>query len=286
MTFDQITQVWLNNRSPRTIRNYTHSLVRADRIAKDLFKKSFINLTYPELILFMNYERVRQSPHSQCTMTYIFKSFFRTVQKLGIRKDNPAEELTAPKYQDTLADRIIDHEAIERIIAAARTDRDRLMYKTLYMAGLRVCELVGLKCNDLMIQQRGGKPTFTLRIWGKGQRTDYVQVPEEFGQELHEYVRMCHPLAFMFNHSGGKGFTTQGVRDNMRLAAAAAGYPKVTPHFFRHAHATQALQNGASLVAVQRSLRHKSIQTTTKYIHLNPEEGAGSFLPKINPPTT
>lgn len=46
----------------------------------------------------------------------------------------------------------------------------------------------------------------------------------------------------------------------------------------RHAHATHALENGASIVLVKETLGHASIETTAKYTHVRPNASSGQYL--------
>jgi integrase/recombinase XerD len=68
----------------------------------------------------------------------------------------------------------------------------------------------------------------------------------------------------------------------LKPIAAAVGVPALSPHWLRHAHATSALDNGADLVNVSRTLRHKSVQTTMIYLHSRPDDSSAMFIPKLN----
>jgi integrase/recombinase XerD len=56
------------------------------------------------------------------------------------------------------------------------------------------------------------------------------------------------------------------------------GYSKVSPHWFRHAHASHALQKGANLELVRETLGHDSIETTKMYLHARPDRSSGYFV--------
>jgi integrase/recombinase XerD len=51
-------------------------------------------------------------------------------------------------------------------------------------------------------------------------------------------------------------------------------------HWLRHANATIALDHGAPLPLVQKTLGHKSLATTQKYLHVRPDESSGLYLDK------
>ena len=49
----------------------------------------------------------------------------------------------------------------------------------------------------------------------------------------------------------------------------------------RHAHASHALEAGASIALVKETLGHESIETTAKYTHVRPEASSSTYLRKI-----
>jgi integrase/recombinase XerD len=52
----------------------------------------------------------------------------------------------------------------------------------------------------------------------------------------------------------------------------------VSPHWMRHAHASHALDNGASIAVVKETLGHESIETTAGYTHVRPGVSSAQFL--------
>jgi site-specific recombinase XerD len=65
----------------------------------------------------------------------------------------------------------------------------------------------------------------------------------------------------------------------IRRAAAKAGLEApISPHWLRHAHASHAIDRGATLPEVQSTLGHSNVATTSGYLHARPESSSGLKL--------
>jgi integrase/recombinase XerD len=79
--------------------------------------------------------------------------------------------------------------------------------------------------------------------------------------------------------SGGQ-LRSGAVLRIVRQAAVRAGIElPVSPHWFRHAHASHALDRGAPIHLVQATLGHASVATTGRYLHARPNDSSSRFLP-------
>ena len=67
-----------------------------------------------------------------------------------------------------------------------------------------------------------------------------------------------------------------------QLIKAAAKRAKVNPeasaHWFRHAHASHAIDNGAPITLVSQTLGHADLKTTSVYAHARPNENSSRYL--------
>lgn len=61
-------------------------------------------------------------------------------------------------------------------------------------------------------------------------------------------------------------FGVHRYSESLKLAAARAGLPNVTPHHFRHARLTELASNTKDTAAVQYLAGHKSLATTDRYV--------------------
>jgi integrase/recombinase XerD len=83
---------------------------------------------------------------------------------------------------------------------------------------------------------------------------------------------------FASRKSGGR-LTERAVLGLLKRAAARSGIEApVSPHWLRHAHASHAIDRGATLPEVQSTLGHGNIATTSGYLPARPESSSGLKL--------
>lgn len=154
--------------------------------------------------------------------------------------------------------------------------RDLAILETLYSTGLRVSELAALNRNQVDLKRR----EFMVR--GKGRKPRIVFLSERAAKRIEEYLKSRNdafdPLFINIGRPRGNADITKGEKRRLttvsieaitRKYAMLAGLTKkVTCHTLRHSFATDLLQNGADIRAVQEMLGHASITTTQIYTHL------------------
>lgn len=206
-------------------------------------------------------------------LSYI-SSFYSWAVKHDIVKRNPCCALDLPKQQDTLIERILTKEQVREIFAAAENERDRLFLKCLYYLGLRVSEAVAIRAGDIL----PGEP-HRLRIVGKGEKNRYENIHPKILKPLQARAKEVSKFGgdrygaqyHLFPFKRKRGWAI--VKAAVELVA-----PEASPHWLRHAYATHALQAGADIELVRRSLGHANIATTSKYLHALPGASASDFL--------
>ncbi len=199
------------------------------------------------------------------------KSFYKRIRQAGLIQVNPAEFLRSPKIKETLAERYLTPEQVMDIIEHARNERDRVMLDLMYMAGMRVGEVVSLTWADILPTATGA----TLTVYGKGGKTRYIAIDEQMYTDLQS---LQHTSKYVFvSRKFGDSMTTTQAQRIVVDAAAGAGI-KASPHYMRHAHASHLLQEGVPVAEVRDELGHASISTTNKYAHSIGGKALGSLL--------
>ena len=203
------------------------------------------------------------------------RTFFRHLQLLGTREDNPAADVALPRRTRRLP-RTLSPGEVERLIDAAsgttpRTLRDRALVELLYGAGLRVSEAVGLQKGAIDLDER------LVRVVGKGGKERIVPVGRQAAEAVRRYLSRGRPYLDrrhrpdIFLNAKGGALTRAGAFLILRRLAERAGLEpeRVHPHLLRHSFATHLLEGGADLRSVQEMLGHADLATTELYTHVS-----------------
>jgi integrase/recombinase XerD len=87
------------------------------------------------------------------------------------------------------------------------------------------------------------------------------------------------PIPVFASRKSGRKLGERAVLGTVKRAAKKAGIAApVSPHWLRHAHASHAIDRGATLPEVQTTSGHGNIATTSGYLHTRPETSSGLVL--------
>ncbi len=204
------------------------------------------------------------------------RSFFRYCCREGICDVNPARALRTPRVGRKLPHFLTTEQVASLLEAPPANEpmglRDRAILETLYSAGLRVAELVGLGLKDW---DRGAN---ILRVLGKGRKERIAPVGKYAAKALDDWLEVRTPdekakpelRDAMFLNKFGRRLTTRSIGRMLEKHLKVTGLDSITsPHTLRHSFATHLLDGGADLRSVQELLGHKSLTTTQIYTHVS-----------------
>jgi site-specific recombinase XerD len=269
------------NRSAKTIQNYSHYLTRLADFAGDIKLADIDDDLIRKWRMWLNrLPTANAEDLSKVTQNYhliALRSFLRFCAK------HDWDTLASDKIELARTKRpqvtFLNPEELERLTAVPDTSkqnglRDRAILELLFSSGLRVSELVGLDRDHINTKRR----EFMVR--GKGQKDRPIFISAEAASWIEKYLAMrtdnTKPL--FIRYSGSKKIDNSGnfsrltARSVQRMVARyalLAGITKhVSPHTLRHSFATDLLMNGADLRSVQAMLGHSNIATTQIYTHV------------------
>lgn len=271
---DQLLEIWLHGRSIHTQRAYRADVGRFRDGAGKLLR--FVTLT--DLQHFSD-SLVGLAPASRYRTLSTIKSLLAFGHRVGYLPLDVGHVLRLPAFRNRLAERILPEADLHRMLSLEPDSRNRAILTLLYASGVRVSELCGLCWRDLQPGTDGGQIT----VLGKGSKTRSIQLPHSVWQLLigirNQKTIPEDPVFLSRKRKTGGFLQTAAVLRIVRAAARRAGIElPVSPHWFRHAHASHALDRGAPIHLVQATLGHASITTTGRYLHARPKESSSRFL--------
>ena len=269
---EQVVGLWLHGRSPHTQKAYASDIARFFRQVN----KPLRRVTLGDLQGFADGLMEEDlKPASQHRILSAVKSLITFCHKIGYLRFDVSKPLRISKFKDELAGRILTEAEVQRIIGMENNPRNKLLLRVLYAGGIRVSEVCRLTWKDLQERESGGQMT----IFGKGGKTHTILIPEPLWGDLLSSRKSSSQEAPLFRSRKGGHLHPSQVWRIVRTSARTAGLQKaISPHWFRHAHASHALDRGAKISLVQTTLAHSSIQTTGRYLHAKPGESSSMYL--------
>ena len=261
----QLVGLWLaTKRNALTVDQYT----RIIRVFLDFVAVPIRSITINDMVAYTD-SLTRLRPSTQAQRIACVKSLLSFAHKTGYTRVNVGATIRAPRGKDTLNERILTEEQVLRVILAATNNRDSALVRMLYRSGGRISEVVTATWADLVVKERAGQVT----LLGKGGKTRTVQLPLDLIELLNRIRGDAAPEDRIFPISRQRAWTII-----KRLARQAGITDKLSPHWFRHAHATHALDHDAPLSLVSATLGHAGMEITGRYIHNRPDESSGDYL--------
>jgi integrase/recombinase XerD len=165
---------------------------------------------------------------------------------------------------------ILSPAEVDALTGALRTHRDRAMIAAMVLGGLRRCEVLGLRLEDLRAAER--------RVFiteGKAGRQRLIPVSGRFFAAVAAYLDAERPgtrtdrvFVVLKGPHRGQPLSAKGMDEILAAARRRAGLAHATCHELRHTCLTRLREAGMALEAVQAQAGHASIESTRIYLHL------------------
>jgi len=178
------------------------------------------------------------------------------------------QQVALPTVVITERDFVTSDEA-KRMVEAAERLRDKALIATLWSSGSRIAEILNLNRDSI---QNG-----RAYVIGKNSKQVVVRIDSTAQKHIRAYLdSRSDRLPALFISAQMRRLNVQRAEQIVNQIAGELGLSRpdgtekrVTPHTFRHGHATDLLTNGADLATVQQLLGHSNISTTRIYAHVS-----------------
>ncbi len=281
--------------SQHTISSYSLDLkIFFDFLAKTLRHPPHLNdLQEIDAYIFRSFLSQRRLKHITKSSTAremsALRSFFKYLVKKKIITNTAIAVISSPKKDKVLPKALNATDAFDVLDKAVSDEnnwqqlRDVAIFTLLYGSGLRISEALNLNDGDI------GENNF-LVIKGKGNKERVVPLLDISKNKIADYKKAC-PYNIkkgeaLFLGARGERLLARIVQRNLAKLRYILQLPDtLTPHALRHSFATQLLQKGVDLRAIQELLGHESLSTTQRYTeveisHLTNEYQKAKLLKK------
>lgn len=151
--------------------------------------------------------------------------------------------------------------------------RNRLIIELFYGTGIRLSELIGLKEQQVNINER------TIKVLGKRNKERVIPFGKNLVTIIRSYLmarnrevqKNTHGFLLVTN-SGKPLYPMMVYRLVRRYMGSFTAMEKKSPHVLRHSYATHLLNKGAEINAVKELLGHTSLAATQVYTHNSMEK--------------
>lgn len=253
----------MGGRSEVTIKNYRYAIIRflnrydektniskltTDDIIK-YFKKDFIDKGLSAATYNVNLAAVR---------FFYLICFERSISKVLLPNSKLRKRF--PK--------IVTKELFLKII----NNEDNLEHKCWlllsFCCGLRISEVATIKIEDIYSKEH------KLRVLGKGNKERFTILPDiviKFLRLFYQKKRYTHKKGYLFIGQNVNNHICERTIGNY-FSSLKKEYnlpPEITEHSLRHSFATYFLMNGGDLLVLKTMMGHKSLNSTSIYVHLS-----------------
>lgn len=271
---DYLNALAAENYSPKSISGYGNALRRFAEYLSATGITQVSDVTCDHLVAYRLH--LQEQGYSAATMDVYLRSvrgLFNRLEATGRIFLNPAQAMKTPRYQRRLMPVPSEQEIKQLLMQADQTTptgiRDRAMMETLYSAGTRLAELVGMDIGHVDIRQ--GR----ARIFGKGSKERVVPLGRQAVLWIGAWLKEARPhlcgirpdeRALWLGKNGGRINPLIVERLLQGYSVKAGLSPTITPHSLRRACATHMLRNGAHPVKIQMLLGHATLKTLGQYL--------------------
>jgi integrase/recombinase XerD len=194
------------------------------------------------------------------------RSFFRFLNETSGRAGDPAEELVPPERPEAQPRYLTTAECHRLRLAVQDTPLAAAMIELFLEAGMRLCDVAGLRMEDLILR----RDSVSKARVGRGRHRRLVPLTRRVQEALRGYLRVRPAAAdaLVFQSKFRHGMGERSIQHLINKSLRAAGIQDASAHDLRHTYAVHRLRSGAELSEVAAVLGYTQDKTAAVYIDL------------------
>lgn len=180
--------------------------------------------------------------------------------------------------------KVMNHDKAEEFLKALPTWRDKIIFKLMYLCGMRIGEVLSLNIEDVPVPDSTEQVGIITLQYREENRYDQqtktggraIYAPMDFIEEIDRFIMedrnkidTDHSYIFISNEKQylGKPLTYRGLYEVYQNVSKKTGIP-FNFHILRHSYVTALIESGIDVSVVKILVGHKHISTTQQYTHL------------------
>lgn len=252
-----IQQMELKGYSPRTIEAYLESLVQLTKH----YRTSPDQLSTQQIRDYLQHcsaqRKLSTAYINQCISAV--KILFVEV----LKREWDAIRIPRMKREKKLPV-VLSKDEVSAIFGVIKNLRHKVILMLAYSAGLRISEAINIRVEDI------DSARMQIRIrQAKGAKDRYVVLSPVLLDLLRVYYKTYLPKHWLFASAQSEKISEKMAQHIFKTAVKKAGiHKKVSFHALRHSYATHMMEQGVALPIIQQLLGHRSLRTTSIYLHV------------------
>ena len=202
------------------------------------------------------------------------RSYYKFLMRSQVISKDPTYKLKSLKTPKKLPE-FVQEESISSVLEedvyadTFEGQRDKMIMEFLYLTGVRLSELIGLKWKDLNLIEEH------VKVLGKRQKERIIPITKSLKQNIVLYQKVFEERFskiegnsyFIVSNKGEQSYPMMIYRTVRHYLDLFAQNTRRSPHLLRHTFATHLLNKGADLNAVKDLLGHANLAATQVYTH-------------------
>lgn len=238
---------------------------------------STINRILSTVHMFYQYEADMHEVDNPILMHEVNRPFnmFKSILHHA-KSDNKTKQSIFKVKESKYIVRLVTDDEMELFLGRLNKRRDILIYKTLYLTGARIQEVLDLEIESVPVPDMSQAVGCFQQIKSKGKIRD-LYVPMSLIQELDEFIfeersiiDTEHSYIFVSEQIRqlGKQLTYRAAYDKLKKVQEEIGI-FFNFHDLRHTFCSNLVQSGMDVSVVRMIMGHEHLSTTQKYTHLS-----------------
>lgn len=222
-------------------------------------------------------KRRRYKPSTRERKIYAIKAFFKFLEAYELIDRHPARRLIPPKVPEHEV-RFLSEEEYQGLRQVCRDHpRDAAVIELLLQTGMRVSEVARLRRSDIALPElitEDHDHVGVVRVFRKGGKSEYVALNHKACRALKAWLEVRPEVGHdaLFVTIRKTRLKERDIQRRVKRHMQTAGIEAASVQTIRHTAATHMLAKGVDLKNVKEMLGHGSLTTTSKYLHLLPEQ--------------